>query len=157
MVIKILRLVIDNGSSMNVISKSAVTLLNLKPVPYSTPIRVAWVDKTSLTISEKCEVLLQLGAYSEKIWCNVLPMDVARVLLGHPWLYDKNATNFGKDNTYVITHSGKRIKLAPARPSDHVKTKGTSPKTSHSKTHTKKLHFLSGMSVKQKADNLTCC
>lgn len=56
----ILRLVIDNGSSMNVISKSVVRLLNLKPVPYSTPIRVAWVDKTSLTISEKCEVL-QIG------------------------------------------------------------------------------------------------
>lgn len=149
----ILRLVIDNGSSMNVISKSVVRLLNLKPVPYSTPIRVAWVDKTSLTISEKSEVL-QLGAYYEKIWCNVLNMDVAHVLLGRPWLYDKNATNFGKDNTYVFTHNGKRIKLAPARPSDH---KGTSPKTSHSKTHTKKLHFLSGMSVKQKADNLTCC
>ena len=27
-------------------------------------------------------------------------MDVAHVLLGRPWLYDLNATNFGKDNIY---------------------------------------------------------
>lgn len=81
---KILCLVIDNGSSMNVISKCAVKLLNLKMVPYSTPIKVACVDKTYLTISEKCEVPIQLGVYSEKIWCNVLPMDVAHIFLGPP-------------------------------------------------------------------------
>jgi len=76
---KILRLVIDNDSSMNAISKRVVKLLNLKTVPHSTPIKVAWVDKTSLIIYEKCEVPLQLGVYSEKIWCNVLPIDVAHI------------------------------------------------------------------------------
>lgn len=55
---KILRVVIDNDSSMNVIYKCAVRFLNLKTVPYFTPIKVAWVDKTSLIISEKCKVPL---------------------------------------------------------------------------------------------------
>ena len=72
---------------MNVISKCAVELPDLKTIPYSTPIRVAWADKRSLTIFKKCEVPLQFGAYSKKIWCNILPMDVAHILLGRPWLY----------------------------------------------------------------------
>ncbi|KAJ8433984.1 hypothetical protein Cgig2_012677 [Carnegiea gigantea] len=55
---KILYFVIDNGNSLNVISKCGVKGLNLKKIPYSTAIRVAWVDKTSLTIFEKCEVPL---------------------------------------------------------------------------------------------------
>ena len=56
---KILRLVIDNSSSMNVISKRAMKLLTLKTIPYSnTPIRVAWIDKTYLIISEKYKFAL---------------------------------------------------------------------------------------------------
>ena len=80
--------------------------IHLKTVPNSTPIKIAWVDKISLRISENCKVAPQLGAYSEKIWCNVLPIDVVHILLCRPWLYDKNATNRGKDNTY-------KIRLAP--------------------------------------------
>jgi len=107
--------------------------LNLKKIPFSTAIRVAWVDKTSLIIFEKCKVLLQLGVYSEKIWYNVLPMDVAHILLGRPWLSDKNATNFEKDNMYVFIYNGKRIKLAPSRPLEHNNPKGTNPKFPQSK------------------------
>ena len=89
---------------------------------------VAWVDKTSLTISKKCDVPLQLGAYSEKICCNVLRIDVAHILSSCPWLYDKNATNFRKGNTYVFIRNGKTIRLAPVRPSEHNKPKGTNHK-----------------------------
>ena len=89
-------------------------LLNHETIPYSTPINIAWVDKTSLTISKKCEVPLQLGAYSKKMWCNVSPMDVAHILSGRPLLYDKIVTNFEKDNTFFFIHNGKRIRLAPA-------------------------------------------
>jgi len=94
---------------MNVISKCAVKLLKLKTVSYSTLIKVAWKDKRSLAIFEKCEVPLKLGVYFKMICCDMLPMDVAHILLGHPRLYDKNATNFGKDNTFVFLHNGKRI------------------------------------------------
>lgn len=84
---------------MNVLSKSDVRLLNLKPEPYPSPIKVAGVDQTSFIVSEKYEVPLQLGAYHESIWCNFLPMDVDDILLGRPRIYDKNATNYGRDNT----------------------------------------------------------
>ena len=34
---------IDGGSSMNVVSKDVVKLLNLKAEPHPNPFRVAWV------------------------------------------------------------------------------------------------------------------
>ena len=47
---KILYLVIDNGSCINVILKYDVRLLNLESKPCSTPIKVAWVEKTTMII-----------------------------------------------------------------------------------------------------------
>ena len=59
-----------------------------------------------------------MGDYKDEIYCNVLPMDVAHVLLGCPWLYDLNVTNFGKDNIYSFKYKGKNIILRPAKPKD---------------------------------------
>ena len=57
-----------------------------------------------------------MGNYKDKIYCDVLPMDVAHVLLGLAWLYDLNVTNFGKDNIYSFKYKGKNIILRPAKP-----------------------------------------
>ena len=45
-------------------------------------------------------------------------MDVTHVLLGRPWLYDLNVTNFGKDNIYSFKYKCKNIILRPAKPKD---------------------------------------
>ncbi|CAL8114179.1 unnamed protein product [Prunus armeniaca] len=71
------KLVIDGGSTMNVISKSAVTRLNLKPEPHPHPFHVAWVDKTKLPVTERCLVSLKLGTCDEDIYLDLLPMNVA--------------------------------------------------------------------------------
>ena len=57
-----------------------------------------------------------MGDYKDEIYCDVLPMDVAHVLLGCPWLYDLNVTNFGKDNIYSLKYKGNKIILRPAKP-----------------------------------------
>ena len=57
--------------------------------------------------------------YNDEIYCDVLPMDVAHVLLGRPWLYDLNVTNFGKDNIYSLKYKGKNIILRPAKPKSY--------------------------------------
>ena len=110
------KLVIDGGSSMNVVSKDAVKLLNLKIEPHPNPFRVAWVNDHTLPVTQRCLVSIQMGDYKDEIYCEVLPMDVAHVLLGHPWLYDLNVTNFGKDNIYSFKYKGKNIILRPAKP-----------------------------------------
>ena len=45
------KLVIDGGSSMNVVSKDAVKLLNLKVEPHPNPFRVAWVNDHTLPVT----------------------------------------------------------------------------------------------------------
>ena len=101
---------------MNVVYKDAVKLLNLKVESYPNRFRVAWVNDHTLHVTQRCLVSIQMGDYKDEIYCNVLPMDVAHVLLGRPWLYDLNVTNFGKDNIYSFKYKGKRIILRPAKP-----------------------------------------
>ena len=110
------KLVIDGGSSMNVVSKDAVKLLNLKVEPHPYLFKVAWVNDQTLLVTQRCLVSIQMGDYKDEIYCNVLPMDVAYVLLGRPWLYDLNVTNFGKDNIYSFKYKGKSIILRPTKP-----------------------------------------
>ena len=45
------KLVIDGGSSMNVVSKDVVKLLNLKVEPHPNPFRVAWVNDHTLPVA----------------------------------------------------------------------------------------------------------
>ena len=103
---------------MNVVYKDVVKLLNLKVEPYPNPFRVAWVNDHTFLVTQKCLVSIQKGDYKDEIYCEVLPMDVAHVLLGRPWLYDLNVTNFGKDNIYSFKYKGKNIILRPAKPKD---------------------------------------
>ena len=77
-------LVIYGGSSMNVVSKDVVKLLNLKVEPHPNPFRVVWVNDQTLPVAQRCLFSIQMGDYKDEIYCDVLPMDVAHVLLGRP-------------------------------------------------------------------------
>uniref|UniRef100_A0A6J0PE26 Uncharacterized protein LOC109505315 n=1 Tax=Elaeis guineensis var. tenera TaxID=51953 RepID=A0A6J0PE26_ELAGV len=66
----------------------------------------------------------EIEGYSAEIMCDVLSMEIASVLLCQPWIYDVDAHNFGRENTYVFTHNGKKIKLKPAKPSMPQPAKG---------------------------------
>ena len=74
--------------------------------------------------------------YNDEIYCDVLPMDVAHVLLGRLWFYDLNVTNFGKDNVYSFKYKGKNIILRPTKP------KGCNGKRGISKLPKRNLHIL---------------
>ncbi|XP_028755921.1 uncharacterized protein LOC114715291 [Neltuma alba] len=75
------KLVIDSGSERNVISSRGVARLGLKTEQIAKPFRVAWVDNTSLLITQQCRVPLQLGDYKEDVLCVVIPMDGKTILL----------------------------------------------------------------------------
>ena len=91
-------------------------MLNLKVKPYPNPFRVARVNVHTLPVAQRCIVSIQMRDYKKENYCDVLPMDVAHVLLGHPWLYDLNVINFGKDNIYSCKYKGKNIILRPVKP-----------------------------------------
>ena len=50
-----------------------------------------------------------MSSYEDHIWCDVLDIDVAHILLGRSCLYDLDVTSLGRSNTYKFKFNGKKI------------------------------------------------
>lgn len=51
-----------------------------------------------LLVDEQCEAEFQIYRYKDKIICDIMPMDVCRILLGRPWQYDGKVVHDGQTN-----------------------------------------------------------
>ena len=71
---KVCQVIIDRGSSENLVSKKLVTVLNLKTEPHPNPYKVSWIKKRGeATVSEVCTVSLSIGQhYKDQLICDVL-------------------------------------------------------------------------------------
>ncbi|GFY91141.1 cyclic nucleotide-gated channel 17 [Actinidia rufa] len=79
---------------------------------------------TYIKCGEKdCKILF----YSDKIWCDVVPMDVGHIILGRPWLFDMDVTIYGCSNSCSFLFENKRIKLNPLQPKPASKQKKENP------------------------------
>ena len=73
--------IIDSGSCVNAVASGMVTKLGLKNIPYSQSYKVSWVNFTSIDVKNmSCSV--QFATYSDKIWCDVVTIDVGHIILG---------------------------------------------------------------------------
>ena len=79
---------IDEGSCANIIAKKALKKMSLKAKPHSHPYNVNWVDKTAQSITQHCQVFIHMSTYKDRVWCVVLDIDIAHILLGRYQLYD---------------------------------------------------------------------
>lgn len=77
---KCCKMVIDGGSTNNLVSTEMVEKLNLKKVKHLVPYK-----GHQIFVSEQCEVDLQVGTDKDKIVYDIMPMHVCHVLLGRPW------------------------------------------------------------------------
>jgi len=59
-------------------------------------------------------------------------MDVGHIILGRSWLYDRDVTIYGRPNSCSFVHEGKKIKLAPLRPTQPI------PETKQTETYSSK-------------------
>jgi hypothetical protein len=71
-------------------------------------------------------VEFQIGSYKDKIFCDIMPMDLCQILLGRPWQYDKNKIHDGRGNTYTFEKDGKKHKPLPLK--DEGATEEVKPK-----------------------------
>lgn len=114
-----LNLIIDNGSSMNIISKDIVRKLELPLEKHPQPFKLSWVDDTSIPVMHHYSLTFSLGnSYEDTLWCDVIPMQACHVLLGRPWLYDRRVLYDGFVNTYTFLYKDKKIVLKPMRIQD---------------------------------------
>jgi len=68
------------------------------------------VDTSSITMTERRLVPIQFLHYKDKIWCDVIPMDVGHIIFDRPLLFDLDFNFKGK-------------KIQPPRPNNKSKKK----------------------------------
>ncbi|XP_072987259.1 uncharacterized protein [Typha latifolia] len=110
------KVIVDSGSCINAVSSTIISKLNLRAVSHPNPYKVSWINSTTLEIKERCLVLIEFTTYKDKIWCDVLTMDVGQIILGRPWLFDKDVHIYGRSNICMFEHEGKKIKILPSQP-----------------------------------------
>ncbi|KAF3965530.1 hypothetical protein CMV_010297 [Castanea mollissima] len=120
------KLIIDGRSCMNVVSSSTVERLKLPIEPHLQPYKVAWIDNTSIPVTHRCLISFSCGIYSDSIMCDIIPMKVTDILLGQPWLFDRNVKHYGRENTFALM-IGKVI-LKPMTSAKMNKFKVSKPK-----------------------------
>ncbi|GKF37344.1 hypothetical protein Tco_0114102, partial [Tanacetum coccineum] len=91
----IVNVIIDGGSSENIISRDIVSRLKLASQKHLTPYKAGWIKS--------------------------LDMDACYVLLGRPWQFDLGVIHKGKENTYTFLKDGKKFTLCPFSREDRPK------------------------------------
>ncbi|GKA82435.1 hypothetical protein Tco_0789183 [Tanacetum coccineum] len=65
-------------------------------------------------LDEPCDELFSIGqSYKDEVWCEVISMDVAHILLGRPWKFDRKTKHDRFQNTYSFKKDGVNITLVP--------------------------------------------
>ena len=111
------KVVIDTGSSENLVSKDLVKKLKLPTEKHPQPYGLRWIRKVegaADTVSEVCRVPIAIGKnYKDVVVCDVVMMDACQILLGRPWQYDIDIGFKGKSNTYEFWWKGRQIIIKP--------------------------------------------
>lgn len=111
---KCCKLIIDSGSTYNIVSTKMVEKLGLERTKHPTPHRVSWSQKGyQLLVNEEAMVEFQIGSYKDHIVCDIIPMDVCHVLFGRPWQLNRKVMHNVRDNTYTIEKNGIKHTLLP--------------------------------------------
>jgi hypothetical protein len=119
---KACKLMIDSGSYYNGISKAVVEALGLSTWRIPEQRHVEWINSRGmLKITHKVHVPFTVDDYVDEVECDVLPLEVCGLLLGHPWQYDRNSIHARSANTYSFMHDGKQRTLKPMR-DDQIKS-----------------------------------
>ena len=98
------KIIVNSGSYINTVSFIETTKFGLKAVSHSHPFRATWINSSALEVNQRCFVPIDFSLYKDKIWYDVVTMNVGHVILGLPWLYDKDVTIYGWLNMCQFEH-----------------------------------------------------
>jgi hypothetical protein len=113
---RVCKVIVDSGSTDNLISTEMVQKLELEMTDHPSPYKVSWLQKGhQVNVTKQCLVEFKIGGYKDKVLCDVIPMDVCHLLLGRPWQYDRNVIHDGRMNTYTLEKNGRTHMLLPIK------------------------------------------
>ncbi|XP_021298051.1 uncharacterized protein LOC110427018 [Herrania umbratica] len=120
---KVCNVIIDSGSCENIVANYMVEKLKLPSEIHPHRYKLQRLRKgNKVKVTKCCCVQFSIGnKYVDKVWCDVIPMDACRLLLGCPWQYDRRAHHDGYKNTYSFIKDGAKIMLTPLNLEDRPK------------------------------------
>jgi len=81
--------IVNSRSCVNIILSIMIENVGLKAVTHLHPYKVSWINSTTLDVKQQCLVSIDFELYKDKIWYDVVIMDVGQIILERPWLLDK--------------------------------------------------------------------
>jgi hypothetical protein len=99
----------DSGSQCNMVSETLVDELGLETYDLVQPSSLVWLQgKTVMRITRRCKIKFTISAsYVDEVECEVAPLDTCGVMLGSPYLWDRDATFYMRENKYRLVKGGK--------------------------------------------------
>ena len=114
---KMCSFIIDGGSCANVASTELVEKLSLPITKHPKPYRLQWLnDSGELRVNKQVLVQFEVGAFKDKVLCDVVPMQACHLLLGRPWQFDHDTLHHGKTNHYSFLYHKRNVNLFPLTP-----------------------------------------
>ncbi|KAA3449090.1 gag-pol polyprotein [Gossypium australe] len=117
-----IRIIIDSGSCNNLASTVLVEKLSLPTRKHPNPYHIQWLnDGGKIKVTQSVRVHFSMGAYSDFVDCDVVPMEACSLLLGHPWQYDTDSLHHGRSNHYSFMFKGQKVLIHPMTPEQILK------------------------------------
>ncbi|XP_074288812.1 uncharacterized protein LOC141613967 [Silene latifolia] len=114
---KICNLIIDSGSCANVVARDLVDELKLQTKDRVKPYKLHWLNgENGIQVKKQALVSLNLGPYTDEVWCDIIPMNACHILLGRPWQFDRKVEHDGRANVYSVMKGNVRYNLKPMSP-----------------------------------------
>ncbi|XP_024013113.1 uncharacterized protein LOC112087328 [Eutrema salsugineum] len=116
---KVCKFIIDSGSCHNIVSDYAVRKLGLQKEAHPCAYKLTWLKEgTEVRVTHRTLVSFSIGAvYKDKLYCDIVPMDVGHLIFGRPWQYARATLHDGKRNCYRFVFDNRTITFLPKDPS----------------------------------------
>eukprot|EP00253_Pinus_taeda_P025305 PITA_25305 len=123
---KCCKLIIDSGSTDNVVATEMVEKLGLKRLKHPMPYKVSSLQKGhQWLVDEQCEVEFHIGKYKDNVMCDIMPMNVCHIFLGIPWQYDRKVVHDRENNCYKFVKDGVKHTLMTTKEGKDTEASGT--------------------------------
>ena len=102
-------IIIDGGSTENIMSRSVVSKLGFKANKHPSPYSIGWIKKGFETkVTHICRFSFSIGNYYfDEVECDVVEMDSCHIILGIPW--QSNVKVVHQDNVYIFMRGGRSL------------------------------------------------
>lgn len=82
---KIFDVIIDSGSTENIVSRDIIQRLKLTTEKHLNPYKIGWIKSVGdIKVTERCKIPFAIGKYKDEIMCDIVDIDACHLLLGRP-------------------------------------------------------------------------